>query len=192
MTIFFPTLLFGHVKGAYTGADTHRSGLVEQATGGTLLLDEIGDLSPSSQVKLLRLLQEGEYRPLGMDKTKKANVRVVASTNENLDSLRTTGKFRKDLLFRLQTHHVHIPPLRDRQDDIPLLVDHFMEKAATELGKKPPTYPKELIPLLQTYSFPAIFVTVRIIVDAVSVMTRDFVDKDVSGVYQGTARKRGR
>ena len=165
----FADTLFGHVKGAYTGADTERSGLVEQAFGGTLLLDEIGDLNAASQVKLLRLLQEGEYRPLGMDKTKKAQVRVVASTNKTLNSLRTSGKFRKDLLFRLQTHHVHLPPLRERLDDIPLLTDHFVQKVSLELNKKAPTYPKELISLLQTYSFPGNIRELHaMIVDAVS------------------------
>jgi len=150
----FSDTLFGHVKGAFTGADLHRLGLIEEASAGTLLLDEIGDLSLSSQVKLLRLLQESEYRPLGMDKTKTANARIVASTNEHLNILRNSGKFRKDLLFRLQVHHIHIPPLRERTDDIPLLLDHFLSTAATELKKKVPTYPKELVPLLQTYLYP--------------------------------------
>ena len=165
----FADTLFGHVKGAFTGAETDRSGLVEQAFGGTLLLDEIGDLSFSSQVKLLRLLQESEYRPLGMDKTKKSNVRVIASTNESLNALRTSGKFRKDLLFRLQTHHVHLPPLRERLDDIPILLEYFVQQAAAELNKNAPSYPKELIHLLQTYSFPGNIRELHaMVVDAVS------------------------
>lgn len=150
----FSDTLFGHVKGAFTGADIDRPGLIEQASGGTLLLDEIGDLSQSSQVKLLRLLQESEYRPLGMDKTKTASVRIVAATNENLNTLQQSGKFRKDLLFRLQIHHVHIPPLRERNDDIPLLVDHFMGQVAGNLEKQKPAYPRELLTLLQNYAFP--------------------------------------
>lgn len=150
----FSDTLFGHVRGAFTGADVNRSGLIEQASGGTLLLDEIGDLSMSSQVKLLRLLQESEYRPLGMDKTKASNVRIVASTNEDLNSLQQSGKFRKDLLFRLQIHHIHIPPLRERNDDVPLLADYFMEQAAGSLEKQKPAYPRELLTLLQTYPFP--------------------------------------
>lgn len=169
----FSDTLFGHVKGAFTGADAHRMGLIEEAASGTLLLDEIGDLSLSSQVKLLRLLQESEYRPLGMDKTKKAHVRMVASTNEGLAELRNSGKFRKDLLFRLQVHHVHIPPLRDRLDDIGLLLNHFIRLAATELNKKVPSYPKELSALLQTYSFPGNIRELKAMVfDAVSRHTR--------------------
>ena len=150
----FSDTLFGHAKGAFTGAETTRKGLVEQASGGTLLLDEIGSLSIASQVKLLRLLQESEYRPLGMDKTRQANVRIIAATNENLEALQQAGHFRKDLLFRLQIHQIHIPPLRERLDDIPFLTDHFLDAAAENLEKKKIAYPQELITLLQTYSFP--------------------------------------
>ncbi|MFO7559728.1 MAG: sigma-54 dependent transcriptional regulator [Desulfobacterales bacterium] len=150
----FSDTLFGHVKGAFTGAETHRKGLIDQASGGTLLLDEIGDLSITSQVKLLRLLQEGEYRSLGMDETRSANVRIVASTNKDLVSLQNLGTFRKDLLFRLKIHHVHIPPLRKRLDDIPLLLDHFLDEAAREFGVQQFVWPRELPLLLQTYSFP--------------------------------------
>jgi transcriptional regulator with PAS, ATPase and Fis domain len=150
----FSDTLFGHRKGAYTGADKTRSGLIERAEGGTLFLDEVGDLTPSSQVKLLRLLQEGEYMPLGQDTIKQANVRIITVTNQDLWHLQKSGRFRKDLNFRLRTHHINVPPLRDRLGDIPLLVDYFLDKAASALNKKKPTAPKELIPLLQTYSFP--------------------------------------
>ncbi|MCB0271366.1 MAG: sigma-54-dependent Fis family transcriptional regulator, partial [Calditrichaeota bacterium] len=120
--------LFGHIKGAFTGAETDRKGLIEQAEGGTLFLDEIGDLSPESQVKLLRLLQEGKYYPLGSDVPKKTDVRIVAATHQNLEAMQENAKFRRDLYFRLQAHHIHIPPLRERKDDLPLLVHHFLEK----------------------------------------------------------------
>ncbi|KAA3658696.1 MAG: sigma-54-dependent Fis family transcriptional regulator [Calditrichaeota bacterium] len=146
--------LFGHKKGAFTGAETDRSGLIEQAQGGTLFLDEIGDMSPDSQVKLLRLLQEGKYYPLGSDVPKKTDVRIIAATHQNLENMQNNAKFRRDLYFRLQAHHVHIPPLRDRKDDLPLLVYHFLEKAATSLKRKKPTPPRELFTLLGTYSFP--------------------------------------
>ena len=146
--------LFGHVKGAFTGADQVRHGLIRHATDGMLLLDEIGSLSQVSQIKLLRLLQDGEYLPLGQDKIEKTNARIVTSTNEDLWSLMRTEKFRKDLNFRLRTHHIHMPPLRERLDDIPLLVDHFLEKSARELEKKKPAVPKELFARLETYSFP--------------------------------------
>jgi DNA-binding NtrC family response regulator len=150
----FSDTLFGHVRGAFTGADEIRHGLVEQATGGTLMLDEIGELSHASQLKLLRFLQEDEFFPLGQDEPKQARVRVVAVTNEDPFALKKTGKFRKDLYFRLQTHHVHLPPLRERMDDIPLLVDHFLESAARAQNKKKPNLRSELCTLLQTYSFP--------------------------------------
>ncbi len=150
----FSDTLFGHIKGAFTGAEQDRKGLIERAMGGTIFLDEIGDLNPASQIKLLRLLQEGEYLPLGQDAVEQTDVRIVASTNENLWSLQRKDKFRKDLNFRLRTHHIHIPPLRERKDDIPRLVRHFLEKSADALQKKVPTPPKELYELLATYSFP--------------------------------------
>jgi len=152
-TVFSDTL-FGHVKGAFTGADQPRQGLLAQAAEGMLLLDEIGSLSPASQIKLLRLLQEGEYLPLGQDTIKQTNARLVTSTNEDLWELMRVDKFRKDLNFRLRTHHIHMPPLRERKDDIPLLVDHFLGKSAHALEKKKPTPPKELFARLETYSFP--------------------------------------
>ena len=150
----FSDTLFGHIKGAFTGAEQERKGLIDRAVGGTLFLDGIGDLNPASQIKLLRLLQEGEYLPLGQDEVEQTSVRIVASTNENLWSLQRKDKFRKDLNFRLRTHHIHMPSLRERTDDIPLLVRHFLEKSAAALQKKVPTPPKELYELLATYSFP--------------------------------------
>lgn len=150
----FTDTLFGHVKGAFTGADTARNGMVEEAVQGTLFLDEIGDLSMSSQVKLLRILQDGEYFPLGSDKPKRMKARVVIATNHDLSAKMASGQFRKDLFFRLKTHRVHMPPLRERKEDIPLLLDYFLEEAARELKKKKPTVPKELVQLLETYNFP--------------------------------------
>lgn len=150
----FSDTLFGHIKGAFTGADRLRRGMVEKALGGTLFLDEIGDLSPASQVKLLRLLQEREYLPLGGDDCKKSQARIVTATNRDLWAFQRTGQFRSDLNYRLRTHHVNIPPLRERLDDLPLLLDHFLELAAQTFGRKRPTPPRELLPLLGSYSFP--------------------------------------
>jgi DNA-binding NtrC family response regulator len=150
----FSDTLFGHVRGAFTGAERDRRGLIEQAAGGTLFLDEIGDLSTASQVKLLRLLQEGEYFPLGRDDAKRTDVRIVASSNVDLWERQKAGLFRKDLNYRLRTHRIYIPPLRERMDDIPLLVEHFLGEAARTLDKKKPVLPNELTPLLRTYSFP--------------------------------------
>lgn len=168
-TLFSDTL-FGHKKGAFTGADSERKGLIEQAEGGTLFLDEIGDLSLESQVKLLRLIQDGKYFPLGSDIAKLADVRIICATNKNIDSMKEGNSFRKDLYYRLQTHHIHIPPLKDRKGDIQLLINHFMEKASQQLGKKKPTPPKELYTLLSNYSFPGNIRELEgIIFDAVSV-----------------------
>jgi transcriptional regulator with PAS, ATPase and Fis domain len=119
-----------------------------------LFLDEIGDLSAASQVKLLRLLQEGEYFSIGQDEPKHAKVRIVASTNVDLWERQKTGKFRKDLNFRLRTHRIYIPPLRERTDDIALLLDHFLDIAARTLDRKKPSVPGSLVPLLKTYPFP--------------------------------------
>jgi len=165
----FSDTLFGHVRGAFTGAEKIRRGLVEYATAGTLFLDEIGELSAASQVKLLRLLQEAEYLPLGCDQPRRANVRILAATNEDLWALQAAGEFRKDLNFRIRTHHVHVPPLRERLEDLPLLMDHFLEKASSELKKRKPTPPKELVTLLSTYAFPGNIRELRsMIFDAVS------------------------
>lgn len=150
----FADTLFGHVKGSYTGATGERKGLIERASGGTLFLDEIGDLSLDSQVKLLRLLQEREYHPVGSDLPKRSDARIIVATNRNLVEMQKDGKFRTDLYYRLKTHHIYIPPLRERIEDLPLLLDHFLEKAANELEKKKPTPPKELLTLLSCYHFP--------------------------------------
>jgi DNA-binding NtrC family response regulator len=152
-TVFADTL-FGHVRGAFTGADQARRGMIEEAADGTLFLDEIGDLSIASQVKLLRLLQEGEYFPLGSDRPKRLKARVIFATHQDLATKQTAGTFRRDLYYRLCTHHVQIPPLRERKGDLSLLLDHFLGEAARTLGKKKPTPPKELVQLLGTYSFP--------------------------------------
>ncbi len=152
-TVFADTL-FGHVRGAYTGADQPRRGVVEEAAGGTLFLDEIGDLSIASQVKLLRFLQEGEYFQLGSDRPKRVKARVIAATHQDLTAKEKAGAFRRDLYYRLRTHRVRVPPLRERKGDIPFLLDHFLEEAARSLGKKKPTAPKQLPQLLATHDFP--------------------------------------
>ncbi|MGH7493072.1 MAG: sigma-54-dependent transcriptional regulator [bacterium] len=150
----FSDTLFGHLRGAFTGADRLRRGLIEQAANGTLFLDEIGDLSAESQVKLLRLLQEGRYYPLGSDMPKISGARLVAATHQDLAAKQSAGTFRKDLFYRLQAHHIHLPPLRERLDDLTLLIDFYLEKAARLLNKKHPTAPRELVALLRTYHFP--------------------------------------
>jgi len=152
-TVFSDTL-FGHTRGAFTSADGVRGGMIEQATDGTLFLDEVGDMTMASQVKLLRLLQEGEYFALGSDAPKHMNARVVVATHCDLAAKQAAGQFRKDLYYRLRAHHLHIPPLRDRKADLPLLLDHLLVEAARSLGKKQPTVPKELAIVLANYAFP--------------------------------------
>jgi DNA-binding NtrC family response regulator len=180
----FADTLFGHRKGAFTGADQPRSGLVEQASGGTLFLDEIGDLSPASQIKLLRLLQDGEFFPLGSDVGKRSDARVLVATNQDLQALQDFGKFRKDLYFRLYAHHIHIPPLRERREDLNILVDHFLGKASETLSKKKPTPPKELFTLLSTYHFPGNIRELQsMILDAVSSHKSGKLSMDVFKSY---------
>ena len=152
--LMFSDTLFGHKKGAYTGADQKRDGLLQQAGGGTLFLDEIGDINEASQIKLLRLLQEHEYYPLGSDLPVKTDARPVFATNCDLQGKITERTFRKDLYYRLRAHQVQIPPLRERREDIPLLLDHFLGTAADALGKKKPTPPPELAGYLAAYDFP--------------------------------------
>ncbi len=150
----FSDTLFGHLKGAFTTAEEQRSGLIKKAAGGTLFLDEIGDLSLVSQLKLLRILQEKEYYPMGSDVPIEMDTRVITATNQDLIHLMEKRRFRADLYYRIQTHHIHIPPLRDRTSDIPLLLEHFLEQASASLGKKKPTPPRELASFLAGYSFP--------------------------------------
>lgn len=168
-TVFSDTL-FGHVRGAFTGADASRAGLIEDAADGTLFLDEIGDLATSSQIKLLRLLQEGEYFALGSDAPKRMRCRVICATHHSLAARQASGSFRTDLYYRLCVHHLQVPPLRERPEDIPLLLDHYLDKVSEELGKKRPTVSKELYVLLGNYAFPGNIRELRSMVyDALSV-----------------------
>jgi DNA-binding NtrC family response regulator len=150
----FSDTLFGHKKGAFTGADREREGLIVRASGGTLLLDEIGDLNKSSQLKLLRLLEERIYYPLGSDVPEKSTARTVACSNVDIKKQIEEGHFRNDLYYRLCAHHIHIPPLRERLQDIPLLLDHFVEDASKAMNKKKPALSPELVTLLSNYHFP--------------------------------------
>jgi two-component system, NtrC family, nitrogen regulation response regulator GlnG len=146
--------LFGHTRGAFTGADQARDGVIASTAEGTLFLDEIGDLSVASQVKLLRLLQDGTFYPLGADRPRQSRARIVCATNAAVAQRVSAGTFRKDLYYRLRTHQIELPPLRARRGDLPLLVHHFVDQAARVLGKAVPTEPPALYQLLNTYSFP--------------------------------------
>ncbi|HSB81488.1 MAG TPA: sigma-54 dependent transcriptional regulator [Candidatus Methylomirabilis sp.] len=146
--------LFGHERGAFTGADRQKPGRFELAAGGTLFLDEIGDLSPAVQVKLLRVLQEREYQRVGGTTTLKANVRLIAATNRDLTAEMAAGRFRSDLFYRLGVFNVHLPPLRGRGDDVLLLADHFIRTLGAQMGKGDLTLSRDASELLRRHTWP--------------------------------------
>ncbi len=146
--------LFGHEKGAFTGAISTRIGRFELANGGTIFLDEVGELAPELQVKLLRVLQEREFERVGGVKTIKVDVRIIAATNKDLEELVQKGKFREDLFYRLNVIPLHLPPLRERKDDIPLLVEHFIEKHALSKGRESPEISQEILNIFMQYPWP--------------------------------------
>jgi transcriptional regulator with GAF, ATPase, and Fis domain len=146
--------LFGHVRGAFTGAISNKKGLFEEADGGTLLLDEIADTTPAFQSKLLRALQENEIRPVGNNHLIKINVRVIASTNRDLKKDVERGTFREDLYYRLAVVPIMVPPLNRRRDDIPLLVEHFLKKYCDQNGLEPKYISPNSLRLLMNYSWP--------------------------------------
>jgi Nif-specific regulatory protein len=146
--------LFGHKKGSFTGAHEDKKGLFEIADGGTLFLDEVTEMPISLQSKLLRVLQEGEIRPIGATQEKRVNVRIVAATNRNLEKEVAQGRFREDLYYRLKVFPIRVPPLRERREDIPLLAEHFIKRYAKELGKDAAGYSQQALELLQAYDWP--------------------------------------
>jgi len=146
--------LFGHVRGAYTGAHATRKGCFELADGGTIFLDEIGELAPHIQAKLLRVLKEGEIHRLGDDGTRKVDVRVIAATNVDLERAIEKGMFREDLYYRLNVFPIHVPPLRERRTDITLLADHFVEKYATIHNRSVVRISTPAIELMTSYHWP--------------------------------------
>jgi two-component system nitrogen regulation response regulator GlnG len=146
--------LFGHEKGAFTGADRKRIGKFEQYSGGTLFLDEIGDMSALTQTKILRVLQEQRFERVGGNETVRADVRVVAATNKDLKALAAAGRFRDDLYYRLGVYTIPLPPLRERGDDLTLLVEHFVRRFSRELGKEVRQTAPEAMQLLRSYPWP--------------------------------------
>jgi DNA-binding NtrC family response regulator len=146
--------LFGHVRGAFTGAATDRKGLWEEAEGGTLFLDEIGETSPAMQVKLLRALQEGEVRRVGASKTSRIDLRVVAATNRDLEREVKNGNFREDLFYRLSVVTLRVPPLRERRTDIPLFAERFLHLAAERIERGPFRFTEEAVRMLVAYDWP--------------------------------------
>jgi len=146
--------LFGHVKGAFSGAISDKKGLFEMADGGTVLLDEIGEMSPSMQVKLLRVIQEGQFRPVGASHYVSVNVRIIASTNRDLEEEMARGNFRQDLFYRINVFPLTIPPLRERKEDIPLLAAHFLKEFAKKFNRTVPRLTPGALELISSYDWP--------------------------------------
>ncbi|MBO0701185.1 MAG: sigma-54-dependent Fis family transcriptional regulator, partial [Zavarzinella sp.] len=146
--------LFGHERGAFTGADRQRVGKFEQCNGGTVFLDEVGDMAPLTQAKILRLLQEQSFERVGGSETVRTDVRVIAATNADLDKLVADGRFRQDLFFRLNVFPIRLPPLRDRGDDLPLLIDHFVRRFGAELKRPVQAVSPEAVERLRRYPWP--------------------------------------
>jgi two-component system nitrogen regulation response regulator NtrX len=146
--------LFGYEKGAFTGAIRNKRGKLEEADGGTLFLDEIGDMDLAAQAKILRVIQEGEFERVGSNKVHHIDVRIIAATNKDLEELVSTGAFREDLFYRLNVVPVYSPPLRERKEDLPLLIEHFSLGMASEIKAQPKSFSPEAIAFLQTLSFP--------------------------------------
>ncbi|NUQ33952.1 MAG: sigma 54-interacting transcriptional regulator [Planctomycetaceae bacterium] len=146
--------LFGYVKGAFTGADRDKVGLFETADNGTIFLDEIGETTPAFQAKLLRVLEDGIFRPVGSNKVKHANFRLVCATNRSLEEMVKAGKFRQDLYYRINVITIKLPPLRDRREDIPLLVEHFLNQAAVEAGEEPKRPSSGVMRAMMEYAWP--------------------------------------
>ncbi len=150
----FESELFGHVRGAFTDAKADRVGRFELADGGTLLLDEIGNVPLNLQTKLLRVLETGEFERVGSSKTRRADVRVLSATNADLRQATEEGRFRQDLLFRLNTVEIHLPPLRERREDVPLLAQFFLQQHARHYRKRVAAFDKAAMDALQGYSWP--------------------------------------
>lgn len=150
----FESELFGHVKGAFTDAKTDRVGYFELADRGTLFLDEIGNMPPKQQAKLLRVLQTGEFQRVGSSKTRQVDVRVISATNVDINAEVSEGRFREDLLYRLNTVQIHLPPLRDRTEDIAALASHFLKVQATKYGKKITAFDRDAMAAMIEYGWP--------------------------------------
>jgi transcriptional regulator with PAS, ATPase and Fis domain len=146
--------LFGHVRGAFTGADRERRGLFEEASGGTLFLDEVAEMAPHLQVRLLRVLETGEVRPIGSAETRRVDVRVIAATNQDPLAAVKKGALREDLFYRLNVFHIVLPPLRDRREDIPLLAAYFAERKSRDLGKTVTRFARDAQTAIMRYDYP--------------------------------------
>ncbi len=185
--------LFGHEKGAFTGATTRRIGVFEAADGGTLFLDEVGEISPSTQIRLLRVLQEGEFQRVGGTGSIRVDVRVISATNQNLEDLVQKGRFRQDLYYRLNVFPIRVPPLRERADDIPLLVSHLVEVWNRKLNKHVSGVSPETMALLMAYSWPGNVRELENAVQRMMVVAKHEVleVQDLPAGIRGTEKKPG-
>jgi len=184
--------LFGHEKGAFTGAVTARKGKFELADRGTLLLDEVGDMPPAMQAKVLRVLQEGEFERVGGAATLRCEVRVIAATNKDLQAEVTAGRFREDLYYRLAVVPVHVPPLRERREDLPALATSFLAEACERNGRRPMRLGREALAALQTHDWPGNVRELRNLVERIAILCDgpEIGAGDVAGVLPGARRPR--
>jgi len=186
--------LFGHVKGSFTGAITDKAGKFEQADGGTLFLDEVGDMSYKTQSKVLRVLEEQRFERVGGGKPIEIDIRIIAATNKNLEEEIRKGNFRDDLYFRLNVIPLYVPPLRERLDDLPLLVSHFLELFSREYGQKPKQMTPEAMEQLQQYSWPGNVRELKNLVERLVIMVtspqigRKAVEMALKGQTEGESR----
>lgn len=165
--------LFGHEKGSFTGAINQRIGRFEEANGGTIFIDEVGDIPLPIQVKLLRTIQFGEYQRIGSNQTEKTDVRIIAATHRNLEEMMQNGSFREDLFYRLNVVAVQLPPLRQRKEDVPILVDHFIKRYSTELEKAVSGISREALDQLMKYSFPGNIRELENVIQRAVVLSRE-------------------
>jgi two-component system nitrogen regulation response regulator NtrX len=180
--------LFGYVKGAFTGAITNKDGKLKIANGGTLFLDEIGDMSLKTQSKLLRVIEEQKFEPLGSNKSISIDIRLISATNKILTDEIKKGNFREDLYFRINVIPIYVPPLRERKEDIPLLVNHFIQLFSQEYGRKPKELSKKAISLLQNYDWPGNVRELKNLIERLMIMVnKDFIDDDdIISIYKAT------
>lgn len=180
--------LFGHRRGAFTGANEERKGFFEEANGGTIFLDEIGDVSPALQKKLLRVLQEGEFIPVGNTSTRKTDVRILAATNRNLSASVRSGIFREDLYYRLNVFSLKLPPLRERVDDIPLLVEEFVGKTSVQVGKTIKGLTVAAMDACMEYCWPGNIRELQNVMERASILCQsEWIDAELLGIGAGTA-----
>lgn len=177
--------LFGHVKGSFTSANKDRAGKFETASGGTLFLDEVGDMSLSAQAKVLRALQEGKIQRVGSSKDIKVDVRVIAATNKNLKEEIANKKFREDLYHRLAVILINVPSLNEREEDIPLLVDHFTEKIAKEQGTQQKKFSKKALEQLQTYNWTGNIRELRNVIERLIILGETEIDAEAVKNFAG-------